>query len=205
MYISDMPNVPPQNVPVMIAQANQVRPNDVKTIRTIGVCEPTPNNPANYSLENVIEPKGEAAYYLRTYENQNIADSAPGNVTILQQPKHGVLRLETEANHFGTGKFDSSSTGYAYLPETGYLGKDSATMLVEIGGFQVKVVYFFQAINGPLGNTGLDRYCAKTGYNWKISSNLPTKVSALPSNNTDLSGNAAGITVNVVDFDPAAD
>lgn len=173
MLIPDMPNLPPQGVPVMIAQANQTQTGDTATIRTLGICDPVPNDPANYSLENVIDPKGGAAFYLRSYEGQKIANTAPGNITILEQPTHGVLRMETEANHFGTGKFDSANPGYAYLPEQGYLGKDSATFLVDFGGgTQVKVKYYFQAVAGPLGNTGLEDMCSKTGTMWKISSTI---------------------------------
>ncbi len=34
MYIPDMPNVPPQNVPVIIAQANQAQAGNATTART---------------------------------------------------------------------------------------------------------------------------------------------------------------------------
>ena len=54
MYIPDMPNVPPQDVPVMIAQANQAQASNATMARTIGICAASPNQ--NYSLENVIEP-----------------------------------------------------------------------------------------------------------------------------------------------------
>jgi hypothetical protein len=172
MFIPDMPNVPPQNVPVMIAQVNQTQPGDTVAIRTLGVCAPVPNDPANYSLENVIAPKMEAAFYLQEYEGENITYSAPGNITILEQPKHGILRLETETNHFGSGRFDPTNPSYAYLPEQGYLGKDSATVMVDIGGKQVKVKYYFQAVGGGLGSYGIQEYCGKTGYHWKISSIL---------------------------------
>jgi len=173
MFIPDMPNVPPQDVPVMIAQANQAQAGDVKTMRTIGVCEPVPNE--DYSLENVFSPKGSAAYYLRMYERQSVADTDPATVTILQQPKHGILRLVTEADRgtlFGdtADPLGPASGLYAYLPKKGYVGKDSATALVEIADVKVKVVYFFQAWAGGLGNTGLEELCGKRGYHWKISS-----------------------------------
>ncbi len=120
MFIPDMPNVPPQDVPVMIAQANQAQAGDV----------------------------------LGNFEGKNVQHT--GTITILQQPKHGILRLVTEAdgNRFGEGRFDPASGLYAYLPKKGYVGKDSATALVEIAGVKVKVVYFFQAWAGGLGNIG---------------------------------------------------
>ncbi|MEQ1525190.1 MAG: hypothetical protein ABL911_00380 [Gallionella sp.] len=169
MFISDMPNVPPQNLPVMIAQANQAQLGDMKTTRAIGVCFPAPNN--NYSGANTFSPINSAGFYLRSYEHKNVAHATPATVTILQQPAHGILRLVTEAdgNTFGEGRFDPADPGYVYLPEDGYLGKDKAVALVEIGGVKVKVVYYFQAISEAIPD--YDTLCKK-GYRWKISSTL---------------------------------
>jgi hypothetical protein len=161
-------------VPVMIAQANQAQTGDVTTIRTLGVCEPVPNE--RFSLENVIGPIDSAKAYFRLYEPQQMPDGS-ATITILQQPKHGILRLVTQADvgtilPSGGDPVDPTAGLYFYLPEEGYLGKDKAIVMVEIGGVKVKVVYFFQAIEGGLGNTGLERLCSKTGYHWKISSTL---------------------------------
>ena len=172
MWIPDMPNVPPQAAPVMIAQANQAQASDVKTMRTIGVCHPAPNN--NYSGSNGVDPKGMAAQYLRNYEHRKIANSEPGTITILQQPAHGILRLVTEADRgtlFGStaSPLKPDAGLYAYLPEEGYLGKDKAIAIVEIGGVKVKVVFYFQAISEAIPD--YDTLCKK-GYSWKISSTL---------------------------------
>ncbi len=153
MFIADVPNIPPQDMPVVIAQASQAQAGNVQTMRTIGVCEPVPNE--DYSLENVFSPKGSAAYYLRMYERQSVADTDPATVTILQQPKHGILRLLTEADRgmlFSdtAAPVNPADGAYVYLPNKGYVGKDSATALVEIAGVKVKVVYFFQAWAGGL-------------------------------------------------------
>lgn len=170
IFIPDMPNALPQDVPVMIAQANQAAAGEAKTIRTLGVCFPAPNK--IYSLENVIEPIGDARAYLRMYEHQKV--KVPATTTVLQQPAHGVLRLVTEAdgNRFGEGTFVAANQLYVYLPELGYEGRDRATVLVEIGGIKVKVEYFFQAISGVLGNTGSTDRCLDTGPYWKISTTL---------------------------------
>lgn len=87
----NMPNVPPQDVPLMIAQANQAQAGNATTVRTIGVCATAPNQ--NYSGENVSSPVADVSFYLRQYENQTV--TGPATVTVLQQPKHGVLRLLT--------------------------------------------------------------------------------------------------------------
>ena len=103
------------------------------------------------------------------YEHQKV--KKPATTTVLQQPKHGILRLQTETNYFESGIFDPTVSSYAYLPENGYEGKDRATVLVDIDGIKIKVEYFFQAISGVLGNTGSTDRCRKGPY-WKISSTL---------------------------------
>ena len=162
------------SVSPLTTQANQSQPNDVTTIRTVGICSPAPNN--NYSSDNGEDPIAEVKFYLRQYENRTVTGSA--TVTILQQPAHGILRLVTQADvgtilPSGGDPVDPADLGYFYLPKTGYLGKDKAIMLVDFGGgLKVKVVFFFQAIDGPLGNTGFQDHCSKTGAMWKISSTL---------------------------------
>jgi hypothetical protein len=173
MFVADMPNVPPQELPVMIAQASQAQTEDANTVRTLGVCFPVPNR--NFSAENGVIPKGDAAYYLRSYENKSVAGSAPGTIAILEQPKHGILRLVTQADvgtilPSGGDSVDPAAGLYFYLPENGYVGDDKAAFLVEIAGVKIKVIYFLQAIEGgTLGNTGVEEACAKTGTEWKIS------------------------------------
>ena len=177
MFIPDMPNVPPQNVPVLIAQANQAQPGDVKTTRTLGVCQIIPNAAnAIPSLENVMSPNVSAKDYFYWYEQKKIITS-PATITILQQPKHGILRLVTEDDR-GTlfsktsGALKSDAGLYAYLPEKGYLGKDSATALVEIGGIKVKVAYFFQTVDSGSVGEGLEERLCENGTHWKISTTL---------------------------------
>jgi hypothetical protein len=172
MFIPDMPNTPPQDAPVFIAQAIQAQAGDMTKARILGVCIATPNK--IYSLSNVIGPVESAGFYLQQYEPQTITGSGPVTTAILQQPKHGILRLITKAdgNRFGEGTFDPADPGYAYLPASGYEGKDSATILVDFGGIKVQVKYLFNAISGVIDNEGSGPYCAPKGEFWKISSTL---------------------------------
>ena len=190
MFIADLPDVPPQNVPVMIAQAKQAQSTDVKTVRTLGVCLPVPNIPS--VVENLVDPVAEAATYLRKYEQRKLQNI--GTTIILQKPAHGTLRLVTEADR-GTlfsrssAQLDPADSVYAYLPEKGYFGKDKAIALVDIGGVKVKVVFYLQSVEGSAGRTDEpDRFCGKTGYSWKISSTL------------DVNGNNA---IAAIDYQPA--
>jgi hypothetical protein len=169
-----MPHDPgmPQNVPVMIAQANQAQAGNAMA-RTIGVCATAPNQ--NYSGENGLAPIYSSQSYFEMYESRTV--TGPATTTILQQPKHGVLRLVTETDS-GTlfssksGPLDPSDPGYAYLPESGYVGQDSATILVDFGSVKVTVKYYFHAVSGPVGDNWIQEYCAPKGMYWKISSNL---------------------------------
>ena len=181
MFVLDMPDVPPQFSQVMIAQTNQAQAGAAKPERALGVCHPVANaSGATRTLENVVDPVLTAKAYFRLYEKQKI--EGLGKVTILQGPKHGVLRLVTEADR---GQLFSSSSGpvtdetklYVYLPEPGYIGKDSATVLVEVGGFKVKVIYALQAVDAMhIGWDFEKQFCSSKGYRWKISSinNDPT-------------------------------
>jgi hypothetical protein len=191
MFIPDMPNVPPQDVPVMIAQANQAQSSTALTVRTVGICFGIFNGVGTSpSGANVVDPKVAAQSYLLNYEKNNVANTVQATVTILQQPAHGILRLITQAD-IGTilpdsgGTVDPANPGYIYLPEKGYIGKDKAIILVEIGGVQVKVIYYFHDINEQTSPCGGSDGIYST---WKISSTLDangnstlTPVDYLPS------------------------
>ena len=162
MFAIDMPDVPPQYWPVVVVQASQVPDGDAKTARTIGVCHLIDSSPdAVTSAVNVFDPLGSVEYYLKQVEHRNVG--IEGKVTLLQGPKHGTL--------------DMGATSGGYVPNPGYLGRDSASFLVEIGGYKVKVVYSFKILDYvPQGSEGYDpyedkKYCPK-GEHWKISFNL---------------------------------
>lgn len=201
MAISDMPNVPPQNVPVLIAQATQAQAGDTAKVRALGQCYPVTSN--YYGGENTLSPLVAAKSYFLLYEPQ-MTFTGPATVTVLQQPKHGVLRLVTEADRgtlFSSGsRFDPSGQVYTYLPEQGYLGDDKASFLIERGGIKIRVVYFFKAVNGPLGNSGGDEYCEKTGIRWKISSTLDSNGSATISS-VEYQSPVAGTTDTTLNTD----
>jgi len=174
MFPIDMPPVPPQEQTIVIAQADSAQQQVTGKERILGVCHPVPNSipPEGARGEYVVDPIYNAEGYFIKYEHKTVTGAT--NVTVLKEPQNGTLQLMTAANvaSFGFGRFVEGSKSYAYFPNPGYIGKDRATFLVDIGGQKVKVVYFFQSVGHPLGNTGFDELCAKTGYTWKISSTL---------------------------------
>ena len=119
-----------------------------------------------------------AGDYLQAFENRTPPSTA--TTTILKQPKHGVLRLVTEADRgtlFGktADPLGPNANLYAYLPDPTYIGKDTAIIQVDFGnGLKVNVKYYFQVIDHGLAENWMEFYCSNTGPEWKISSTLDT-------------------------------
>ena len=65
MAISDMPNVPPQDTPVMIAQASQAQQGSAKVSRTVGVCRAlsNPSSTTTSTTQYTLTPAGDVADY----------------------------------------------------------------------------------------------------------------------------------------------
>jgi hypothetical protein len=176
MFFMDLPDIDLQYQPVMVAQVNQGREEKRTSMRTMGICYPVPND--GHSGENVIMPKASAADYLRSFEQKKVPYNPPAVLTILEQPKHGVLHLVTEDDRgtlFGVtaGPLASDASLYAYFPDKDYVGDDKAVFLIELQDVKVKVAYFFQSIPEiSIGGYGIEEYCKKTGFKWKISSTV---------------------------------
>jgi hypothetical protein len=164
----DMPDVPPQYAPVVIAQASQAKQGSATTGRTIGVCHLIENPPIPLkNAVNSLSPALSLWTYLEKRERLRLEPLTTdiynaAKISISQGPGHGKLEDE------GGGDF-------RYAPTPDYHGQDRATLLVEIGGFKVKVIYFFNVLRGVPGGTdeGVPqedkKYCPK-GEMWKISS-----------------------------------
>jgi hypothetical protein len=103
--------------------------------RTIGACQLIGNPDPEDTAVNTISPAVAAAIYFNTYESRNLKRDA--QVSILKNPVHGKLE-------------DLGEGDYRYRPAPSYLGNDSATILVEMGGYKVKVVHVFHVLEGPL-------------------------------------------------------
>lgn len=158
-----MPDIPQEYPSVVIAQATQAKDRELKVDRTIGVCSLPQNQPDSHLYaDNVISPLLTVNIYFDRIEHRAVG--LKGKITVLQGPTHGVLEKAGE---------DS----YSYKAPPGYVGKDRATLLVELDGRKVKVVYFFNVLeSGPGGTEGYDpyedkNYCPRGRSIWKISLN----------------------------------
>jgi len=157
MFIMDVPNIPAQEPPLIVADASATQVAAQKYDRTIGVCHLSANPFVPKSAENVLSPPMEITAYFRKKEHYKI-EGQP-SVSVLQMPAHGALVDE------GEGYF-------AYYPEKGYLGNDRATLLVEVGGKKVRMEYFFRVMESIFESPGEDNYaefCPEKVRVWKIS------------------------------------
>lgn len=200
MFPIDMPSIPPQEQTIVMVQADSAQQQIVSKERTLGVCHPVPNSipPEGARGEYVVNLIQSAKSYFTLYEHQKVAGET--NVTVVKGPAHGSLQLITEANvaTFMSGRFVDGNRSYAYFPNPGYVGNDRATFLVDIGGQKVKLVYFFQSVDHPLGDTGFDELCAKTGIKWKISraANGNQMLTAMGSNSMQADTLASSLLTN---------
>ena len=206
MFVMDLPVVINGGaVPtVMVAQAAHV--NSDTYSRVVGICHLVQSVgsavPAAENGENSLSPSQAVKNYFLSREDIKV--TGVGTVRVLKAPAHGVMK-------------DQGDGEYSYIPNVGYVGKDLAVMHVEIGDYKVEVIYYFQALNHALGNTGYKDLCGRNGTYWKISSANPfdgkvgttnlnawqraSDLSALLANAsqsladfTDLSGTAVGET-----------
>jgi hypothetical protein len=190
MLFMDMPDVPPQYTPIIVAQATQAQQQGVE--RTIGICHPIENRlESKLSAVNSVSPLGEATVYLENIEHRKIdwSIAAPVKMTLLQAPTHGELLLDNDSGSY----FSSDYT---------YTGPDQATVLVEIGDYKVKVIYHFVLMQNVPGSndegTATDnKNICPNGYMWKITTTNDASGNLIVSSVDYLSPttSAAGATV----------
>lgn len=171
MFVMDVPpDVPPLYAPIVVAEAAQAK-DPARTDRSLGVCHLIDNRPEQrLSAINSLGPVGEAwAYFKKREGNIKLeeADYYAAKMTLLQAPEYGELRLH-----------ESTQSGRYYPSNSNYVGPDRATVLVEIGKYKVKVLYFFNILPSVGGGTdGYNphddkQYCPQgKGRVWRISLN----------------------------------
>ena len=178
-----LPNISTQQAPVAQTEQKSVdrqvaTPFDEKTPTfAMGVCQIVANgseaDKRSASTGYVLSPNEEVKSYINWHEHHAIENTT--NTSVLVQPKHGTLRKVTEADkgvlYTDTDSLDPAVSYYTYLPEVGYRGKDSGTVLVNFGTLKAKVVYFFQVTDDNfIGECTEADLCEK--HYWKISSTL---------------------------------
>lgn len=168
MFPLDLPPaMPSHHTPVLIAQAPQAQNGTEPITRTIGVCfpveNPSPMPGGGLSAMNAVEPVLGVKIYMSSFENKTL--TGPSAVTVLEPPKHGQLRDGGTFVIEDGQRVDTGESHYAYVPDSGFTGEDTAKLLVEIDGHLITVVCVFH-VDIEI-NDNDDTICPKTL--WKIS------------------------------------
>jgi hypothetical protein len=105
-----------------------------------------PSGGPRLSATNTLSPVLALKYYVKSKEGTS--PKGPSSVTVLKKPKHGELQNQgTVAMDADTRALtDKGERTYTYVPESGYVGTDSATLLVEMDGKKTKIVYTFHVV-----------------------------------------------------------
>jgi hypothetical protein len=138
-------------VAVQVAAASALEKKD----RTVGFCFPMENSPDPRAQHTTaLDPLVALENYFRVVEHAEVKLS--GKISLVQPVEHGTLTA-----------FDNG-TDYEYTPTPGYYGSDRATVLIELEGMKVRLVYFFK-IREVINDADREELCPK--YYWKISLN----------------------------------
>jgi hypothetical protein len=172
MAVADIPNIPPQSVPVMIAKATQAQQIAANVDRTIGVCQMI-SNPKTQTRtgQNVLDPVSITKAYFNTFEQKTVTGTSV--LSVLRPPSHGKLEdLGTQSDQLGNVIPDTGEKHYYYQGQDRFAGQDSVTLLVEMGGYKVEVIYFFHVFGEEIyDDIPLTQEFCTNGTLWKISSN----------------------------------
>jgi hypothetical protein len=120
MFTMDVPSVPAQQTPVVIAQA--ATPASPQSDYILKACQES----INYSDAAVFDGigiAGEIKNYIQNRDNRPVKLDSIKNITQLEATKHGKITSEG-----------------VYIPERGYLGNDRATFMAEFEGKRYKVI-----------------------------------------------------------------
>jgi hypothetical protein len=147
MLIAEMPHAQTNDIDKKNTAIEQQQNNEATAPEllygTIGVClvSPTlermqPAGDSPFSNGRDIYPKdsGGQIFPEARFDGNLQADIEAAKVQILKQPQHGEILIR-------------DGFRFQYLPQAGYTGNDEATLLVNIGGKNVKVVYFIKVLD----------------------------------------------------------
>ena len=153
---------------MILAQATQSKQEGIG--RALSICKAIENKEeSRLSAVNAITPVGAAMTYLERFEHHKFNEAAyvsaynNSRMTLLQAPEHGTLEL-----------FDKQKAASYDSTDYSYEGADQATVLVEVGGYQVKVIYHFVLMHdvpgsGAEGDAEDQKDICPKGRLWRIS------------------------------------
>jgi len=159
MFVLDIPEVPPQYAPVIIADASQASQRTSKLDQTWNVCQLLESRQAEeLGAANILEPALAVKIYMQGRFSD--ADIAKSKVSVVENPKHGVLESDDQK-------------AYLYTPDSAdYIGQDATTFLVEISGFSIKLIYSLHVDQGPLDDEQKEAVCPAWITKMPVTSNV---------------------------------
>lgn len=189
MFIMDVPNVPVQEAPIVLAQA--ATPGAGATPQPDFIlkdCQETEHTADPRSALRGVDPAGMLRNFISNQVNHGIDLAAIKNITLLEGAKHG--KITTEVDNTGL-------TFYGYDPEPGYLGNDRAVFMAEFEGKRYKVIIDLHVLNMvrdfDLSTCPPPKLIKVNGK--PVSGAASYDLNIIPVTFTDLSGAAVGQTV----------
>jgi hypothetical protein len=132
MLPMDMPNAPPQETPIVLAQAN-TSGTTPQPDYILKACQETVEDAEPESAVHGVEPSGWLANYFGNRDHRLIdsATVAAIKTTLLEGTTHGKLEQRTAPN---------GAVYYMYYSEPGFVGDDQATFMAEFEGKRYKII-----------------------------------------------------------------
>lgn len=134
MFIMDVPTVPAQETPVVLAQAVAPAAGAIPQPDFIlNDCQETESTGDPASAMRVVDPASMLATYMQNHNNRTVSMEmlAAIKTTLLQGATHGKIFAEVD---------NTGLTSYHYDPTPNYIGNDSAIFQVKFEGKVYKIV-----------------------------------------------------------------
>jgi hypothetical protein len=129
MFIMDVPAIPPQQTPIVLAQA--AAPDTTTQFDFIlKDCQETHSTGDSRSAMRAVDPAYMLKNYLQNRDRQYVELNAI-KTTLLEGTKHGEITTEVD---------NTGLTFYGYDPEPEYVGNDRAVFMAEFEGKRYKIV-----------------------------------------------------------------
>lgn len=144
MFIMDVPSIPAQETPIVLAQAATLGASaNLQPDFILNTCTETESTGDPMSAIRGVDPVGWLRAYIGNRDNRIIdsATTAAIKTTLLESTTHGVLNQRTAK---------SGAVYYMYDPTPNYVGNDRAVFLAEFEGRVYKIVvelHVFKTVN----------------------------------------------------------
>jgi hypothetical protein len=132
MFAMDVPYVPVQDTPIVLAQTTTSDAGGIsqQSDYILNACQETEHTVDPRSALRGVDPAGLLGVYLENRDRKPV-NIASIKITLLEGTKHGKIFAEVDNERL---------TSYHYDPESEYLGNDKAVFMAEFEGKHYKIV-----------------------------------------------------------------